>query len=224
MLTLIKKISNIDQIIDQVSNLHIPGKSLVLNQTNGNLLSGNYETLLEFKNTPLGNLLDSLGDIGEARLLKLEAAESYTAHTDPDDRIHLVITTNPHCYLIDLENKKMYHLPVNGELWNMDTGVEHVAVNFGARPRIHLNIRYKMPQYQTPGYYLKVEGGDYDWKQELYSNLMSFINYNIKSGSITGIEKVNERELKLTCEKHILDQIVSDIESKGFTVTVQYEQ
>lgn len=224
MLTLIKEISNIDQIVDQVSKLHMVNKSLILNQTDGNLLSGNYVTLPEFKNTPLGDLLDSLGDIGEARLLKLEAAESYTAHTDPDDRIHLVITTNPHCYLIDLEKEKMYHLPVNGELWNMDTGVEHVAVNFGARPRIHLNIRHRLPKYNLPGYHIKVDGGDYDWKQELYSNLMSFINYNIKSGRITGIEKVNERELKLNCDKELLDKITSNIDAKGFTVSVQYEQ
>ncbi len=220
MFTQIKQIENMQPIIDQCKDLAWDNNRSYLNSTDGNLLSGKYQIKEELKDTPLGNLLESLGDIGEARLLKLESGETYTAHTDPDDRLHLVIETNPYCYIINLDNQQMHHFPVDGKLILMDTSVTHVAVNFGGRPRIHLNIRIKLPKFQLPGYRIKVLGGDYDWKQELYIKMMGFLNQSIKQGTVQGIEKVNERELLLNCDQSVLDFIKADVESKGFDIEI----
>lgn len=220
MLTKLQKIDNIIEIVSQINNMNIDAKRKALNITDGNLLSGDYTLIDEIVNTPLGNFLDSLGDIGEARLLMLESGESYTAHTDPDDRIHLVITTNPYCYIIDIDTEKMYHLPVDGQVWYMDTGVRHVASNFGGKSRIHLNIRVKLPKISYPCYMISIDGGEYDWKQELYDGFMSHLNYQIKNGKIKGIEKVSERSIMLNCSNDELDYITTMIKNKKFDVQI----
>jgi hypothetical protein len=211
---------DISPIVDQVRNLSFD-KSLVLNYTTGTLLNGPYFTKQEFINTPLGMALEKIGNLGEARLLKLTSAESYTAHADPDDRIHVAITTNPYCYLIDLSNTKLYHIPADGSVWHMDTGFMHVAANFGGRERIHLNIRKALPAIQGEGVILSVEGGDFDWKQEAYATIMTFFNRAIKNKMITGFEKINERQVKLNCDIDILQPCIKELESKGFKVDIK---
>jgi len=206
-------------VIEQVSSLEFK-KSISLNYTNGKLLNGPYLTKPEYLGTPLGEVLDLIDNVGEARLLKLDSAESYTAHADPDDRIHLAIITNPNAYLIDLDDDCLYHLPADGEVWHMDTGKMHVAANFGARPRIHLNIRIVLPKFKSPGYLLKIEGGDYDWKQESYTTLMTFFNRSIKSKHITGFEKVSEKEVLINCDPLILDSKIKELQDKGFVVSL----
>jgi hypothetical protein len=218
MITRLPKIVDMKPIIDQVDALGHFDKRLVLNETTGKLLNGPYTVKAEFQNTPIGNLLESIGPIGEARLLKLQSSETYTAHCDPDDRIHLAIVTNPFAYVIDLDKGLTFHMPVDGQLWLMDTGVTHVAANFGGRDRIHLNIRVPLPSFTAPGYSLRVEGGDYDWKQETYITLMKFFNRSIKEKQITGFEKVDEREVLLNCDSSILTPFIQELESKGLTV------
>ena len=218
MITRLPKIVDIGPIIDQVNRIGYFEKSLVLNETTGKLLNGPYTVKPEFKNTPLGDLLDSIKNIGEARLLKLKSGETYTAHCDPDDRIHLAITTNPYAHLIDLDNGLTMHLPVDGQLWYMDTGVTHVAANFGGRDRIHLNIRVLLPAFQYPGYSLSITGGDFDWKQEAYATVMGFFNKAIKEKKITGIERVDERKVLINCEPAILDPYITELKAKGFEV------
>ena len=68
MITRLPKIVDIQPIIDQVSTLEYFDKRLILNETVGKLLTGPYTVKQEFKNTPIGNLLESIGPIGEARL------------------------------------------------------------------------------------------------------------------------------------------------------------
>jgi hypothetical protein len=210
----------IDPIIKQVQSLSFD-KRLHLNETIGPLFSGPYHVKAEFQNTPLGNVLESLGTIGEARLLKLGSAESYTAHSDPDDRLHLAIITNPYCYLQDLTSQTMYHVPVDGHIWRMDTGQIHVATNFGGRDRVHLNIRVPLPAFQYPGVLVSMDGGSYDWKQELHISFMSYLNRAIKSGLVTGIEKVSERELLLNASQEVIDTITAAVIAKGFSITVR---
>lgn len=220
MFTELKKIDNLIEIQQQVSELVWNQKRIALNESSGGLFSGPYTVKKEYVGTPLGDLLESLGIIGEARLLKLESSESYTAHTDPDDRIHLAIETNPYAYIMDLDENKLHHLPADGTVWLMDTSKKHLAGNFGGFPRIHLNIRAKLPAYQSGGFHIEIGGGGIDWKQDLYIETMSYINHAVKNKSITGIEKINERELLLNCELDILDELIKLIEIKGFKATV----
>jgi len=221
MLTNFNKKFPIEPLIEQVNSLGDFGKSLLLNDCKGKLLSGPYETKPEFQNTPLGDVLASIDNPGEARLLRLTPSETYSAHADPDDRFHVAIITNPFAYLLDFTNEKFYHLPADGSLWYMDAGVVHIAANFGPRDRIHLNIRIPLPGFTSPGYSLKLSGGDYDWKQESYIEIMTFFNRAIKSGNITGFEKVNDREVLLNCsDLEILNPFVKKLESKGFTIEI----
>jgi hypothetical protein len=115
----------------------------------------------------------------------------------------------------------MYHVPIDGHIWRMDTSQIHVATNFGGRDRIHLNIRVPLPAFKYPGVLISMEGGDYDWKQELHISFMSYLNRAIKSGLVTGIEKVSERELLLNACQEVIDTITSAVRSKGFSVTVK---
>jgi len=187
----------IQSIIDQVLSLEFD-KRLALNETRGTVFNGPYVTKPEFVGTPLGDLLANLDNVGEARLMRLRPEECYMAHSDPDDRLHLAITTNPYCYLIDLDENKMYHLPVNGEVWLMDTGPRHVAVNFGSRDRIHLNIRVPLPDIKENPVHIKMLGGDFDFKHIINVNMSTFINYAIKQGDITGFRWINDREIMIS--------------------------
>lgn len=222
MLTTTNKKFPIEPLIEQVKNLGDFGKSLLLNDCQGKLLSGPYVTKPEFQNTPLGDVLAEIENPGEARLLRLTPSETYSAHADPDDRFHVAIITNPYAYLLDFTNEKFYHLPADGSLWYMDAGVVHIAANFGPRDRIHLNIRIPLPAFVSPGYSLKLIGGDYDWKQESYIEIMTFFNRAIKLNQITGFEKVDEREVLLNCsDVEILTPFIKRLESKGFTVEIK---
>lgn len=196
-------------------------KRITLNQSDAGLFTGKYTTLPQFQNTPLGVLLEELGEIGEARLLLLESGDSYTAHTDPDDRIHLAITTNPYAYIIDLDEEKMYNLPADGKVWQMDTGRKHLAGNYGGTSRIHLNVRAKLPNYVGNGYLIKIEGGDMDWKQQLYIDTMSYLNRANKAGLIKGIEKVSDRELLIDCPIRVIADLEELIEKRNFKMTCQ---
>jgi hypothetical protein len=222
MLTPLDLTLNIFPIVEQVKTL-TPLSRITLNWTDGPLFSGTYMTKPEFINTPLGDALELIikkfGKIGEARLLTLQSAEGYTAHSDPDDRIHIAIATNDHSYLIDLDSKKLWHLPVDGKVWYMNTSALHVAANYGARPRIHLNIRVPLPPFSAPGYRLSIQGGDYDWKQEIYIRTMKFLNLACKDKRITGIEKINERTLLLNLsDPTVLDPYLNELRSEGFNV------
>lgn len=208
----------IQPLIDQVNELGEFGRSLAINYTEGELLNGPYKTKPEFENTPLGDILESLGNPGEARLLKLAPSETYSAHADPDDRWHVAIITNEYCYLIDFDDHKMYHLPANGELWYMDTSKMHVAANFGPRERIHLNIRKALPAFNAPGIKLSINGGEYDWKQKSYVEIMTFFNREIKAGKITGFQKINEREVLLNCNEEILTPFIERLTDLGFNI------
>jgi len=219
MITKLDTKVDIVPIIQQVKDIGLFNSSIILNETDGKLLSGPYNIKSEFQNSPLGDLLNSLGNIGEARLLKLSPGESYIAHSDPDDRLHLAITTNPYCLLIDFDNNKNYHIPVNGTIYHMDTSFTHVASNFGSRDRIHLNVRVLLPKFKSPGYILSIESDEFDWKHEAYLILMKFFNRSIKKGLITGFEKINSKEVLINCDNiSVLNPYIKKLKDKKFNV------
>lgn len=214
---------DIDPIISQVKNIGYFDRSIVLNETKGNLLSGYYTIKPEYIGTPLGSVLESLGDIGEARLLKLNPEDVYTAHTDPDDRYHLSITTTPYSYVADLDRCTLHHLPVDGYIWHMDTSIMHSAINLGGGDeRIHLNVRVRLPGITKPCYSIKfTDNGNYDWKQMLYNTMMSYINIAIKNKEITGLERISEKEMLINCNKDVLNVLTQKVEHGGFRLVVE---
>lgn len=214
---------DIEPIVHQVKDIGYFEKSLVLNETEGNILSGYYTTKKEYVNTPLGNVLKSLGDIGEARLLKLGPEDVYTAHTDPDDRYHLSIVTTPYSYIADLESDTLHHLPVDGTVWYMNTSIMHSAINLGGGDeRVHLNVRVRMPMITKPYYNIQfVDCNKPGWKQTLYNSIMGYINLMIKEKQVTGFERVSETELRINCSQSVLSAIVNRTNSAGFDSIVE---
>lgn len=222
MLKQTDKIFSIGPLIEQVNSLQFD-KRLSINKPSGSFFGDPWKTLPEFENTPLGEVLSILGPIGEARLMRLTSAETYTAHGDPDDRYHIAIITNPYSYIIDLDDSKLYHLPADGTLWIMDTSKIHVAANFGGRDRIHLNIRLLLPKFDSNKKHvrIRIEGGEFDWKQESYIEVMPELNRLIKSHYVTGFDRVNDRELLLNVvDNSIIEPIIKKLKSKGFTVNL----
>jgi len=220
MLTKLPQKFSIDPIVDQVNNLSFE-KRLDLNRPTGKFFNDPWETLSEFQNTPIGEVLNTVGSIGQARLLKLESAESYTAHADPDDRIHLAIVTNPYSFLVDITDNHLHHLPADGQLWYMDTGKIHVAANWGATTRIHLNIRVLLPKLDRSKEVLqiKVLSGGFDWKQASYLPIMKLVNKDVKSGNITGFESSNEKELFLNInDKSEIIKMLENIKQHGIDI------
>lgn len=223
MISKMSKKFDLEPIIAQVNSLGY-FKRLELNQPSGEFFNDPWSTKEEFLNTPLGNVLKDLGDIGQARLLALDSGESYTAHCDPDDRIHLAIHTNPYSFLVDLDDHKLYHLPADGQLWHMDTSRIHVASNWGPRTRIHLNIRVLLPKYNEtqPGLCIKVIEGDYDWKQLAYTPIMRVINNRIKKGYITGFRGISDKEILInTTSQHIFENALQEIKSSGVILEIK---
>jgi len=210
----------IDPIIEQVKALPYFERYIQLNETSeGRLFNGPYQTKSEFVGTPLGNVLEALGNVGEARLLKLKAEESYMAHCDPDDRLHMSIITNEYCRIIDLEENQMYHLPVDGTVWSMNTGNVHVASNFGAHERIHLNIRVLLPDVTDGWVRFTVEGGDYDWKHIIQISITRWMNRALKEGKMTGIKKLTDREMLVNPrDQAAMDELVRIGEQAGFII------
>jgi hypothetical protein len=222
MLKKLDKQFPIQPIIDQVAAMPYFERFVQLNETDeGRLFNGPYRIKQEFVGTPLGEVLSSLGNIGEARLLKLKPEGSYMAHSDPDDRIHMSILSNEYSRIIDLEEDKMYHLPVDGSLWLMNTGNIHVASNFGAHERIHLNIRVLLPDVVKGYTRFTVEGGDYDWRHIIQITITRWMNRALKSGKVSGLRKIHDKEMlvNFTSEEY-KQELVKIAQEAGFTVTL----
>ena len=217
--TLPQKFS-IQPIVEQVLALGDFGKRLDLNTLTGEFFSDPWQTKDEFNNTPIGEVLASLGNIGQARLLCLESAESYTAHADPDDRIHVAVITNEFSYLVNLTDNILYHLPADGQAWYMNTGKLHVASNWGARTRIHINVRVLLPKFdpsrQSIG--IKIIEGDYDWKQIAYTPILVLVNRYIKEGKVTGFKGISDKDLLLNADPVLFSDAINKIQQTGVVI------
>lgn len=222
MLTILPYKFSINPIIEQVNEIGY-AKRLCLNTQSGEFFNDPWKINPELSNTPLGEVLSALGDIGQARLLRLESGETYTAHTDPDDRIHMAIVTNPYSYLIDITDNSLIHIPADGQLWFMDTSKTHVAANLGPTTRVHLNIRVLLPHFDDnkPFIHFQVDNTSITWKQDSYIELMGFVNNGIKTGCITGFAAPDETNLFLNCKNPtIFDDIIYNIRVLGVKIDV----
>jgi len=114
---------------------------LTINQPTGNFFYDPWEVKEEFKGTVWETLLNTLPlDIGEARIIALAHGTTYMSHTDIDDRYHLSIT-GQYSFLINVDDEKMYPTIADGQWYEMNTGLRHVAANFGSYDRAQLVIR-----------------------------------------------------------------------------------
>jgi hypothetical protein len=114
---------------------------LTINQPTGNFFYDPWEIKEEFKGTVWEKILSTLPlDLGEARIIVLGNGTTYMSHTDIDDRYHLSLK-GQYSFLISIDDEKMYPTVADGQWYEMNTGLRHVAANFGSYERIQLVIR-----------------------------------------------------------------------------------
>lgn len=114
---------------------------LSLNTPTGNFFYDPWEIKDEFKNTVWEQILKTLpGPIGEARIIELTHGTCYMSHCDIDDRYHLNIE-GQYSFLIDIDSQKMYSTVADGNWYVINTGIRHVAANFGSVKRTQLVVR-----------------------------------------------------------------------------------
>jgi len=130
--------SLIDTAREQVS---LDSFRQTLNTPTGNFFYDPWNIKEEYKGSVWENILNTLPyTVGEARIIVLNQTDSYSSHSDIDDRWHLNI--NSKCgYLIDLDNEQMFKLETDYTWYYMDASLRHTAVNFGNRPRVQLVAR-----------------------------------------------------------------------------------
>jgi len=114
---------------------------LTINQPTGNFFYDPWDIKEEFKGTVWETLLNTLPlDIGEARIIVLGNGTTYMSHTDIDDRYHLSLK-GQYSFLINVDDEKMYPTVADGQWYEMNTGLRHVAANFGSYDRAQLVVR-----------------------------------------------------------------------------------
>lgn len=119
---------------------HIDFK-MSLNRPTNRFFYDPWEIKEEFKNTVWEKILNSIPQpFGEARLIQLYNGTCYMSHCDIDDRYHLNIE-GQYSYLIDLDSEKMFKTVADGHWYTINTGVRHVAANFGSIFRTQLVVR-----------------------------------------------------------------------------------
>lgn len=114
---------------------------LSFNEPSGQFFYDPWIIKKEYKGTIWDQLLSIIpGEIGEARLIKLEPGCCYRSHSDMDDRWHLSIISD-NSFIVDIDNKTMYQQSVDYQWHFFNAGVRHSAVNFGSTSRYQLVVR-----------------------------------------------------------------------------------
>ena len=114
---------------------------LTINKPSGRFFYDPWEIKEEFKNTVWEKLINTLPTpLGEARIIELKHGTCYMSHCDIDDRYHQNIE-GQYSFLIDVDSQEMFPTVADGIWYTIDTGVRHVAANFGSISRFQLVIR-----------------------------------------------------------------------------------
>ena len=86
--------------------------------------------------TPYTNrVIKELG-LFRTRLLVLAPYQCYSYHTDPSQRIHIPLITNPQCFMI--VGYQVIWMPANGSSYLVNTTAAHTALNGSKTPRLHI--------------------------------------------------------------------------------------
>lgn len=108
--------------------------------------------LPEYLKSQLLSLKQELGcEFGRVRFMRLLPKTGLSVHADAEKRLHLVIQTNPHAFVGQIQNGRRidsdvpatgstYHLPCDGYWYEVDTRKSHYVYNGGFKDRIHLVV------------------------------------------------------------------------------------
>lgn len=187
-----------------------------LNLPTGHWLYDPYDLKDEWKGTEFEVLLDSIHyPIGEARLMRLSYGDCYISHADIDDRLHLNLTSNEQCYLINLTNNEMHRLYTDGKLYYMDGSKLHTATNFGSTDRIQLVIRVPLSRYTGDNFVtrtIEFTQPVFNLRYLLDNEISPFINKEIKEGNIGYFNPLSETKIEFHLKEKTLQELLSKIE------------
>jgi hypothetical protein len=193
-----------------------PGKQTI-NQPTGDFFYDPWEIKPEYKGTVWEQLLNDMGEIkGEARVITLTSKSNYVSHCDIDDRFHLNLS-GVFCYLIDLDNNKMYPTVKDGIWYSMDTSKLHTAANFGNTHRHQLVVRQllKHSNIKDPVNVRIVPTIDnVETARFLFDHtISSLLNTANKHGVIDNF-KLTDSGPTFTCERVFINVLTSAISNK----------
>jgi hypothetical protein len=193
-----------------------------LNYPTGRFFHDPWVIKSEFKGTVWDTILSSAPvDIGEARVMRLKAGETYLAHADLDDRYHLSIHGYLD-YLIDLENKEIVEVPEDGHFYYMDAGRIHSAINWGSEPRYHLVIRKLLPNVdveQPISISLNPRNPGEDFRFKFDNLISNQLNRMIKDRLITNVS-IKDSNISFTVESCNVSLIKSMISQPSLDIDI----
>lgn len=205
---------------------HLPPGKNTLNNPGSSFFYDPWTIMPAYKGSPLDNLLEMLGPIGEARINVLTPGESYSAHADIDDRYHLNLTGDQ-CFLIDISNQKMYPTVVDNKIYLMDTSTIHTASNFGFTNRHQLVVRKLLSKsvLQSPVYVsLEVTETPYNLRYLFDQSFSILLNIMNKEKLITNFKKISETSISFTVEENAIPRLNECITTCGFNVNAEFRK
>ncbi len=186
----------------------------IINQPTGDFFYDPWEIKSEYKGTVWEQLLNDIGEVkGEARVITLASKSNYVSHCDIDDRFHLNLS-GVFCYLIDLDNNKMYPTLKDGIWYNIDTSRLHTAANFGNVHRHQLVVRrlLKHSNIKDPVNVKIVPTIDnLETARFLFDHRISPLLNNANKHRIIDNFKLTDNEPSFTCERMFLNLLTSAI-------------
>ena len=73
-----------------------------------------------------------------SRLMTMHPRSCYSIHVDDNPRLHIAIKTHRQARFIFTNPPILKHIPSDGNIWWIDTRLEHSAMNGSLEDRIHL--------------------------------------------------------------------------------------
>jgi hypothetical protein len=201
------KISDGQLVTAQQSVNEFSTKKVSLNAPTNDFFYDPWTIKPEYKNTIWEEILSTIPEHGEARIIKLAEGECYTIHADIDDRWHLNIS-GENSYLVDLLSKTMYPTIHHNSWFLMNAGNLHSAVNFGNKDRYQLVVRKLLDRnIIADGIEVTMQNANvyrYHFDQ-IYS---PWLNYASKEGIIANF-KFDGSTVSFTIEKSYLGEIIN---------------
>lgn len=190
----------------------------------GHWLYEPYKLAVRFQGTPFAKFLDIIPfEYGEVRLMKMSPGTCYRAHADIDDRLHINLTANEHCHLIDLNANRMYPIKSDGYVYKMDGSRIHTAVNFGSTDRVQLVLRVPLKMYDVEdGIYCSIKFIDppHDLRYQLDQHISPLLNQYVKSGDLGYFNKDSDTIFIMHISETALDKITGILDN----LELKYDQ
>lgn len=196
-----------------------------MNDPTGDFFYDPWKLKSEWQTKELVQLFNTLGPVGEARIIVMKPGFTYLAHSDIDDRYHVTLQ-GEHSYLIDLVNTKMYPTVTDNCCYLMDTAHIHTAVNFGYLDRIQLVIRKLLERGQITNrthVKIKAENPPYNSRYLFDNSFSVWLNKANKKKILDNFVTISQEEVSLDLEREYLQELKNISNNCGFAVQITHD-